>query len=73
LEGVCYRAGGDVIAVERVENSAGETVDATGFRQNMMRLNPDAPETETLAAYGIDFIFPFKFVVLSQNLSKENA
>jgi hypothetical protein len=73
LEGVCYRAGGDVIAVERVGNSAGETVEVIGFRQNMIRLNPAVPETEMLTAYGIDFILPFKFVVLSQNLNKENT
>jgi hypothetical protein len=73
LEGVYYRAEGDVIAAERVENSAGETVEVIGFRQNMIQLNPTVPGTETLTAYGIDFILPFKFVVLSQNLNKENT
>jgi hypothetical protein len=73
LEGVYYRAEGDVIAVGRVENGAGESVAVLGFRQNMIQLNQDAPETETLTAYGIDFILPFKFVVLSQNLNKENT
>jgi hypothetical protein len=73
LEGVYYRAEGDVIAVERVENSTGETVEVIGFRQNMIQLNPVVTETETLTAYEIDFIPPFKFVVLSQNLNKENT
>jgi hypothetical protein len=73
LEGVYYRAEGDVTSVERVENNTGETVEVIGFRQNMIQINPVAPEAETLTAYGIDFIPPFKFVVLSQNLNKENT
>jgi hypothetical protein len=73
LEGVYYRADGDVIAAARVENSAGETVEIIGFIQNMIQINPAVPETETLTAHGIDFILPFKFDVLSQNLNKENT
>jgi hypothetical protein len=73
LEGVYYRAEGDVIAVERVENSAGEPVEIIGFRQNMIQLNPAVPESETLSAYGVDYILPFKFVVLSQNLNKDDS
>jgi hypothetical protein len=73
LEGVYYRAAGDVIAVDRVENSAGETVEITGFRQNMIQVDPAVPQTETLTAYGIDYILPFKFVVLSQNLNKDDS
>ena len=73
LEGVYYRAEGDVIAAERVENSAGETVEIAGFRLNMIQLDPAVPEAETLTAYGIDYILPFKFVVMSQNLNKDDS
>ncbi|MDR1505792.1 MAG: hypothetical protein LBI67_01680 [Treponema sp.] len=73
LEGVYYQAEGDVIAAGRVENSAGETVGVTGYRQNMIQLDPAVPEAGTLTAYGIDFILPFKFVVLSQNLNKDDS
>jgi hypothetical protein len=72
LEGVYYRAEGDVIAVERVENSAGESVEIIGYRQNMIQVDPAIPQEETLTAYGIDYILPFKFVVLSQNLNKDD-
>ena len=72
LEGVYYRAEGDVIAAERVENSAGETMEISGFRLNMIQLDPAIPQEERLTAYGIDFILPFKFVVLSQNLNKDD-
>ena len=72
LEGVYYRAEGDVIAAERVENGAGEPVGIAGYSRNMIRLDPAAPETETFTAYGIDFILPFKFVALSQNLNKDD-
>jgi hypothetical protein len=73
LEGVYYRAEGDVIAVQCLENSAGEAVEITGFRQNMIQVDPAIPQTETLTAYEIDYILPFKFVVLSQNLNKEDT
>ena len=36
----------------------------------MIQLDSATPEAETLTAYGIDFILPFKFAVLSQNLSR---
>jgi hypothetical protein len=73
LEGVYYRAEGDVIAAERVENSAGEPVEIIGFRQNMIQVDPAVPQTETLTAYGVDYILPLKFVVLSQNLNKDDS
>ncbi|MDR1073541.1 MAG: hypothetical protein LBL45_07690, partial [Treponema sp.] len=73
LEGVYYRAEGDVIAVERVENRSGEPVEIIGFRRNMIQVDPAVPQTETLAAYGVDYILPLKFVVLSQNLNKDDS
>jgi hypothetical protein len=72
LEGVYYRAEGDVIAAERVENSAGEAVEIIGYRQNLIQVDPAIPQEETLTAYGIGYILPFKFVVLSQNLNNDD-
>jgi hypothetical protein len=66
-EGVYYKAPGDVLNAERVENADGEPVEIKGYRQNMIRVES---EEETLAAYGVDYILPHKFVILSQVLSK---
>jgi hypothetical protein len=73
LEGVYYKAAGDIIAAGRVEDSAGETVEIIGFRQDMIQVDPSVPQTETLTAYDIDYILPFKFLVLSQNLNKDDS
>jgi hypothetical protein len=73
LEGVYYRAEGDIIAAERVENRAGEQIEIAGYRQNMIQFAAGIPEAETLTAFGIDYIMPFRFIVLSQNLDKADA
>jgi hypothetical protein len=39
----------------------------------MIQIDPGVPETERITAYGIDYMLPFKFVVLSQNLNKEDT
>jgi hypothetical protein len=67
IAGVYYKSPGDVIKAEKVEDNEGEEVEVTGYRQNMIQVNSEA---ETLTAYGVDFILPSKFVVLSQNLNK---
>jgi hypothetical protein len=73
LEGVYYRAPGDVIAVERIEKADGEKAAIVGFRQNIIQVDcAEATDVETLVAYGVDFVRPFKFIVLSQNLNKED-
>jgi hypothetical protein len=72
LEGVYYKAPGDVIAAERVETAAHDSVDIAGYRQNLIQVDPAVPDTETLTAYGVDYVLPSKFIVLSQNLTKED-
>jgi len=69
IEGVYYRAPGDVLAVERVETPEGGTVEVRGFRQNMIHIDSDA---DILTAYGVDYILPEKFIMLSQNMEKED-
>jgi ATP-dependent Clp protease adapter protein ClpS len=70
LDGVYYRAPGDVIAVEKVMNPAGEEIAVSGCRQNMIQVESDADD---LTAYGVEYILPFKFLVLSQELNKADA
>jgi hypothetical protein len=67
LEGAYYKAPGDVIKAERAETAEGETVEIKGYRQNMILADSEAG---TLFAFGVDYILPRKFIVLSQNLSK---
>jgi hypothetical protein len=73
VEGVYYKAAGDVIAIERVENMAGDPVPVLGYRQNMIQVDPEITDAETLTAYGINYILPFKFVVLSQGANKSDT
>jgi hypothetical protein len=70
LDGVYYRASGDVIAVEKVVNAAGEEITISGYRQDMIQIESDAAG---LTAYGVEYILPFKFIVLSQELNKADA
>lgn len=67
LEGVYYQAPGDVIKVDRIETTEGEAVTVKGYRQNMIRAESEA---DTLIAYGVEYIMPYKFIILSQELSK---
>jgi hypothetical protein len=70
LDGVCYKASGDVLAAESVETEAGESVSILGYRQNMLHVDSDA---DALTAYGVDYILPFKFIMLSQELNRADA
>ncbi|GHV80178.1 hypothetical protein AGMMS49944_19690 [Spirochaetia bacterium] len=73
IDGVYYKSAGDVIAVERLETTEHEAVEIAGYRQNLIQVDPGFPESETLTAYGVDYIMPFKFILLSQNLNKEDS
>ena len=69
IDGVYYQAAGDVISVKKIINTKDENkaVNVLGFRRDMILT--DSVE-ETLTAKGIEYVMPFKFVVLSQNLTK---
>jgi hypothetical protein len=67
LEGVYYRAPGDVLAVQQVIDTGGENIPIIGYRLNMIQVNSDS---DALTAYGIDYILPVKFAVLSQEREK---
>jgi hypothetical protein len=69
LEGVFYQAAGDVIAAADVKDADDNPVGVLGFRRDMILTDSNA---ETITAASVDYIMPFKFIVLSQNLSKED-
>jgi hypothetical protein len=69
LEGVFYQAAGDVIAAAELKDADDNTVNVLGFRRDMILVDSTA---DTITASSVDYIMPVKFVVLSQNLSKED-
>jgi hypothetical protein len=69
LDGIFYRAAGDVIGAENLKDEAENPVNVLGFRRNMILTDSTA---ETVTATSIDYVMPVKFIVLSQNLSKED-
>ncbi|MDR1837625.1 MAG: hypothetical protein LBQ89_08210 [Treponema sp.] len=69
LEGVNYQATGDVLSVAELKDSEDKPVNVLGYRRDMVLTDSTA---ETITATGIEYIMPFRFVVLSQNFSKED-
>jgi hypothetical protein len=69
LEGVFYQAAGDVIAATDVKDADDNPVSVLGFRRDMILTDSTA---DTITAASVDYIMPVKFIVLSQNLSKED-
>jgi hypothetical protein len=71
IEGVDQRAPGDIVDMEAVFDSHGKEVDIIEFRINTVLLN-DTEAIHPITAFGIKYIKPFKFFVLSQNLDEED-
>jgi hypothetical protein len=69
IDKVYYRAAGDVISVDELKDENGEQVKALGFRRDMILIDS---ASETITAKEIEYVMPFKFIVLSQNLTKED-
>jgi hypothetical protein len=70
LEGVFYQTAGDVIAAADLKDADRNTVNVLGFRRDMILA--DSLSERVTAGY-VEYIMPFKFIVLSQNLSKEDS
>jgi hypothetical protein len=71
IEGVSYQAPGDIAGMEAAFDSKGREVDILEFRQNTVRLN-DEGFTQPIAAFGVEWLKPYKFILLSQNISKQD-
>jgi hypothetical protein len=72
LEGVYYQIAGDVLSIKELKEVTDEEekpIKILGFRRDMIYTNSTA---EKLFAKDIEYILPFRFVLLSQNLSKED-
>jgi hypothetical protein len=71
IEGVVNTAPGDIVGMEAVFDSQGREVDILEFRINTVLLN-DTEAKHPITAFGVKYIKPFKFFVLSQNLDEED-
>jgi hypothetical protein len=69
IDGVFYQFAGDVILAAGVKDAEENPVNVLGYRRDMILTDSSS---ETLTASFADYIMPVKFIVLSQNLSKED-
>lgn len=81
IEGIYYQAPSDIISIGKITDGAGIEYKATEFRLNQFRIEPtvdtetheEIPITEPVTVEKVEYIQPFIFVLLSQNLSKADA
>ncbi len=69
IQGVYYTPSCDIINVAKLKDIDGNEVDIIDFRQDEIRVSDDI-EDDVLFSEGIEYIKPFKFLILSQNLNK---
>jgi len=69
FEGVFYQAAGDVISATGLKDGEDKEVEVLGFRRDTVYTNS---KSETITAAAVEYVMPFKFILLSQNLSKED-
>ena len=68
--GVYYKTSGDVLSVASLKDDEGVDVKVLGYRRDMVLA---ASNADSLQAHEIDYIMPFRFVILSQELTKEDS
>lgn len=77
IEGLYQTAPSDIISIAKITDAAGIEYKATEFRLNQFRIEPtidaetdeEIPITEPVTVENVEYIPPFIFVLLSQNLS----
>jgi hypothetical protein len=69
FEGVYYQAAGDVIDADGLTDENENPVNVLGYRRDTVLTDSTA---DTITAAAVDYVMPFKFIVLSQNLKKED-
>ncbi|GHU22222.1 hypothetical protein FACS1894172_15590 [Spirochaetia bacterium] len=72
LAGVYYRAKGDVLHIDRVEDTEGNEYPIVGYRQDTVHVATHENKP-VLTGITIEYIRPSRFFVLSQNLDKADA
>jgi hypothetical protein len=71
LEAVDYRIPGDLTDINAVFDNEGKEINILEFRNDTVLLD-DKEATLPVKAFGIEFLKPYKFFVLSQNLNDED-
>jgi hypothetical protein len=71
IEGVDHRAPGDIVDIKAVFDSQGKKIDIVEYRLDTVRLK-DNEAQRPLTAFGVKFVKPFMFFVLSQNFNEED-
>jgi hypothetical protein len=73
IEGVNYTAAGDIVDIGGgVFDAHGNEVDIREYRRDTVLLK-DSGAVQSLTAFGVKYLKPFKFIVLSQNLNEEDT
>ena len=78
IEGIYYTAPSDIISIGKIIDGSGIEYKASEFRLNQFRIEPtidldtkeEIPIKEPITVETVEYIPPFIFVLLSQNLSK---
>ncbi len=81
IEGLYQTAPSDIINIAKITDAAGIEYKATEYRLNQFRIEPttdketkeEIPITEPVTVENVEYIPPFIFVLLSQNLNKGDA
>lgn len=81
IEGLYQTAPSDIINIGKITDAAGIEYTAKEFRLNQFRIEPtvdpdteeEIPITEPVMVENVEYIPPFIFVLLSQNLNKGDA
>ncbi|MCL1993475.1 MAG: hypothetical protein FWG66_11080 [Spirochaetes bacterium] len=72
IEGVLLREPADLVGIDSVTDGGGQEVEVLEFRLDTVRLK-DGGARQPLTARGVRFVKPHKFLILSQNLEKQDA
>jgi hypothetical protein len=72
IEGVTYTAPGDIITIDTILDSQGKGIAIGEYRCDMVLIDDKEEVMLPITAFGVRYIKPFKFFVLSQDLTEED-
>jgi hypothetical protein len=74
IDGLYYTAPGDIVKIGKITDAMGVEYQAKELRTDLFYIEPllDTEITEPLTVENVEYVPPFLFALLSQNLSKED-